>query len=361
MKTHPHPRRGTWLTAALAVAVSLGVATACSSSGNSSNGGSDSSSSGSTKDPGSLTVYTGQHEESVQSLAKAYTTKTGVKIKIRAGDDAELANQLIEEGSSSPADLFLGEEPGPTALLAGKKLLAPVDPATLRQVDERLVPSSGDWMPYGARARVIYYDPSQISEAQLPDSILDLVDAKWKGKFAYAPSGAFASTVSYLIDSIGKDRTLAWLKGIKANGVNEQKNGKVRDSVEAGQHSFGLSNHYYWWILANQKGGPDKLKSKVHYFTNPDAGGLLLASGAAVLKASKHQQQAQDFLAWLGSAEGGQQVVANDSSAQYPVAVGVTSKVGLQPLSSLKAPDVDQSVFGDTAEAKDLIIAAGIA
>ncbi len=308
-----------------------------------------------------LTIYTGQHEALVQSLADKFTAATGIKITIRAGDDAELANQIIEEGAGSPADIFLSEEPGPIGMLDAKGLLSPVDASTLAGLDQRLVPSSHNWMPYAARSRVIYYNPKLISADQLPNSILDLVEPKWKGQFAYAPSGAFASTVSYLINTIGSAKTLTWLEGIKANGINEQKNGKVRDSVEAGQHAFGLSNHYYWWILANSKGGPDKLTSKIYHFDHPDAGGLLLASGAAVVKASKHQAEGQRFLAWLGSADGGQAVIASAPAAQYPVSPKVQSKVGLEPLADLKAPDVDQGIFADTAAAKDLILKSGIA
>jgi len=340
--------------AAIGLAAALATTmAACSSSSDSGAGGND-------NEKATLTIYTGQHEETVQNLADHFTADTGIKIKIRAGDDAELANQIIEEGDASPADIFLSEEPGPVGLLDSKGLLSKVDASTLDEVDKRLVPSSGNWMPYAARSRVIYYDPKLISVDELPDSILDLTQPKWKGKFAYAPSGAFTSTVSYLISSIGPDKTLAWLKGIKANGVNEQKNGKVRDTVEAGQHAFGLSNHYYWWILANEKGGPSKLSSKIYYFDHPDAGGLLLASGAGITKASKHQAEDQKFLAWLGSADDGQKIIAADENAQYPVAPGVQSKVGLQPLADLHAPDVDQSIFADTTAAKNLIIKAGI-
>lgn len=348
-------------------AASSGSTGAPSSSANSSTADQQTSTAGGSSagaDAGSdatLTLYTGQHEELIQALTTKFTAATGIKVTIRAGDDAELANQIIEEGAGSPADLFLSEEPGPIGMLDAKGLLSPVDATTLAEVDQRLVPSTHNWMPYAARSRVIYYDPDLISVDELPHSILDLSQPQWKGRFAYAPSGAFVSTVSYLISSIGADKTLQWLKGIKANGVNEQKNGKVRDSVEAGQHEFGLSNHYYWWILANSQGGPDKLTSKVYYFDHPDAGGLLLASGAAVVKASKHQDEAQQFLAWLGSADGGQQVIAADPAAQYPVSPDVNSKVGLQPLSELHAPDVDQSVYADTEQAKDLIIQAGIA
>lgn len=309
-----------------------------------------------------LTVYSGQHDDFAQALADGFTAATGIAITLRAGSDAELANQIVEEGDHSPADVFISEEPGPAAMLDAKGLTSPVDGAAVAEVDPRLVPSTKGWLPYAARSRAIFYNPALISEKDLPKSIMDLADPAWAGKFAYAPSGAFTSTVAYLIATIGQDKTLDWLKGIKANGVNEQKNGKVRDSVEAGQHPFGLSNHYYWFILAKDKGGADKMASKVYFFDHDDAGGLLLTSGAAILKSSTHQDEAQQFLKWLASPDGGQRVVADGSAAQFPVAPGVKSATpGLPSLDELHFPTVDPTVYADTAGARELIIEAGIA
>jgi iron(III) transport system substrate-binding protein len=305
-----------------------------------------------------LTLYSGQHEDLAKALAKAFEQATGIKVEVRAGSDADLANQIIEEGNRSKADLFMTEEPGQAAALDAKGLFSPVDPSTLALTDSRLNPKSGNWLAYAARSRVIFYNPDLISEADLPQSIMDLTDPKWKGKFAYAPSGAFVSTVTYLINTVGEDQTLEWLKGIKANGENLQKNGAVRDAVEAGQIPFGLSNHYYWYILAQSKGGPDKMTSKVHFMSN-DAGALLLASGAAVLKTSKHQAEAQQFLTWLAQSDGGQKIIAT-TTPQYPASLDVSSSMGLKPLSDLQPPDVDQGTFGDVNKAKELITEAGI-
>jgi iron(III) transport system substrate-binding protein len=312
------------------------------------------------EDPVTLTVYNGQHEELAQALTTAFTKETGIRVELRTGEGADLANQIREEGDRTRADVLLTEDPGPAAMLDQAGLLAGVDDATLDGVDRRLVPSSGNWAPYAARARVILYNPELISARELPDSILELGDPRWKGKFAYAPSGAFAATTAYLISKIGPEKTLAWLKAIRANGVNEQKNGKVRDTVEAGQHAFGLSNHYYWWILAGERGGPEKLSSKVHYFPKPDAGGLLLASAAAIPQSAEHRDEAQRFLAWLTAPGGGQKLIASSPDAQYPVAEGITSKVGLPPLSEVRAPRIDGSEFGDVAKAQELLIEAGL-
>lgn len=308
---------------------------------------------------GSLTVYSGQHESMGTALADAYTAATGVEISLRSGKDADLANQIIEEGDHTSADVFLTEEPGPVAMLDGKGLLSPIDPASLAKTDARFNPRNGHWLGFAARSRAIFYNPELIAESELPASILDLVDDHWKGTFAYAPSGAFVGTVTYLINKIGEDATLAWLQGIEQNGENLLKNGAVRDAVEAGQIPFGLGNHYYWYILAKEKGGPENLASRVHYMKGQDPGGLVFASGAAVLAAGKNQELAQQFVSWLASADGGQAVLAADSP-QYPLAPGVESSYGLPPFSELDPPIFDQGSLMDTDKAVELIVKAGI-
>ena len=62
-----------------------------------------------------------------------------------------------------------------------------------------------------------------------------------------------------------------------------------------------MSNHYYWWVLATESGGPDALASKIHHFPVEDPGNLVLSSGAGVLKSSKNAEESQKFLAWLTS------------------------------------------------------------
>jgi len=308
---------------------------------------------------GTLTMYSGQHEELATALAAGFEEQTGIHIAVRAGKDAEMVGQIIEEGQRSKADVVLTEEPGPIGELDTRGLLAAVPAEVLEVPDHRFVPSTGNWLPWAARSRVLFYNPDLIAESDLPTSILDLADSKWSGQFAYAPSGAFKSTTAYLINTVGAQTTLEWLAAIRDNGTNEQKNGKVRDSVEAGQHPFGLSNHYYWYILARDKGGPQNLTSRVAYLNNDDAGALMLASGAGVLASSPHQQQAQQFLAWLADRDGGQRIVA-EASPQFPLTPGVDSDYPLPSLTELTFPDFDQSSLQNVDEANALLVQSGI-
>lgn len=314
---------------------------------------------GTSDDTARLTVYSGQHEDLANALAERFEAETGIGVDIRAGKDAEMVGQIIEEGQRSNADVVLTEEPGPIGDLDARGLLAAVPAEVLAVPDQRFVPSTGNWLPWAARSRVFFYNPDLIAEDELPKSILDLADPQWKGRFAYAPSGAFKSTTAYLINTIGADATLDWLKAMKDNGINEQKNGKVRDSVEAGQHAFGLSNHYYWYILARDRGGEQNLTSRVFFLNSDDAGALMLASGAGVVASSRHQEQAQQFLRWLASPDGGQQVVAQ-RSPQFPLTPGVSSDYGLPSIDDLTFPQFDQASLENVDEANALLMQSGI-
>lgn len=307
-----------------------------------------------------LTVYTDQHAELVEGLTMAYTEETGTEFQIQ--NDATVG-QIEAEGDASQADVFLSEDPGPVARLGKDGLLSPVEQPTLDQVRPGLSSEEGAWVAYAARARVLFYNPEEIDESELPASLADITEPEYAGRFAWAPSGAFVATTQYLLDTIGEEETTTFLEGVKANGADEQKNGNVRDTVEAGKHAMGLSNHYYWWVLAAQEGGPDALTSKIYHFPEEDPGNLVLSSGAGVLAASDNQDEAQEFLAWLTSPDGGQEVIADGplgaSEAQYPVATGVSSSV-VGDLDEIASPSFDMDSLADSEQAEELLKTLGM-
>jgi iron(III) transport system substrate-binding protein len=351
-----YPRRAGLAAAAIGLSAAL---VACGSS--TGPGGPDGSGQeGSASDTATLTVYTDQHADLVKALTDEYTRRTGIKFKIQ--NDATVG-QIQAEGRASKVDVFLSEDPTPVAQLGADGLLAPIEQSTLNQVRPGLSSQKGYWVAYAARARVLYYNPTLIAQDQLPKTLADITDPQYKGKFAWAPSGAFVATTQYLIATQGQAKTKTFLQAIKANGVNEQKNGNVRDTVEAGKHAMGLSNHYYWWVLAAEKGGPDKLSSKIYHFPTTDPGNLVLSSGAGVLKASKHRAEAQKFIAWVTSKDGGQTLIAtapaNVSEAQYPVAPGLASSIA-GDLSEVKSPSFDMDELADASQAEDLLKQLGM-
>ena len=65
---------------------------------------------------------------------------------------------------------------------------------------------------------MIAYNTDALTEDEVPDSVFDLTDPKWKGKIGIAPTNAsFQAFVSAMRLELGDERTRAWLEGVKAN------------------------------------------------------------------------------------------------------------------------------------------------
>jgi iron(III) transport system substrate-binding protein len=338
-------------------ATALGLATAIALAGCSAATPSASSAPG-VAPSGAITVYNAQHEELTQAWADEFTKATGVTVTLRNGDDSELGNQLVQEGSASPADVFLTENSPAMSLVDNAKLLAPVDAATLAQVPEAYRPSSGRWTGIAARSTVLAYNPSLVSESQLPSSLLDLADAKWKGRWAASPSGAdFQAIVSALLALKGEKATSAWLASMKDNSTAYKGNSTVMKAVNAGQIPAGVIYHYYWY--GDQAGtGENSDNTKLYYFKNKDPGAFVSTSGGGVLKTAKNPQAAQAFLAFI-TGKAGQDILQTTSSFEYPVASDVAANKALLPLVDLDAPVLDPSKL-DSRRVTDLMTQAGL-
>src|SRR5262249_40124650 len=143
---------------------------------------------------------------------------TGIKVNIRSGKDFELANQIVQEGDASPADVFITENSPAMQVVQSKGLFAPVEKATLTQVPPQYAPSTGDWIGVAARATVAAYNPSILPAEKLPKSIMDLQQPEWKDRVGVAATGAdFQAIVSAVLALQGPDATATWLKALKTN------------------------------------------------------------------------------------------------------------------------------------------------
>ncbi|MEV7620546.1 iron ABC transporter substrate-binding protein [Microbacterium sp. NPDC089321] len=291
-----------------------------------------------------LVIYNAQHEQLTEEWTAAFTKETGIEVKLRHGDDSELANQIVQEGEASPADLFLTENSPAMSLVERAGLFAPVDDATLQQVPEQFRPGTGAWTGIAARDTVLVYNPELIAEDELPASILELQDDKWKGKWGAAPGGAdFQAIVSAILASEGEEATGEWLAGMQSNAKIYRNNIVTMKAVNAGEVPMGIIYHYYWYRdQADTK--ENSGNTALHLFEPGDPGAFVSISGGGVLASGDHAENAQKFLAWL-VGEKGQRILGEGYSYEYPVATGVPARSPLPALDSLGAPDIDPSTL----------------
>lgn len=307
-----------------------------------------------------ITLYAGQHQQLVRMIVTAFEKQTGIQVRVRTGEGPQLANQLIEEGKLSPADVYFTENSPELMRLQEKGMLAPVDKTTLAQIPSRYSSPAGDWVGVLARENVLTYDPGLIKASALPQSLLNLSEPKWKNKIAIAPSDAdFMPLVRAVTVVDGRDKALQWLEGLKRNAQIYQDDEGVASAVNKGAVAMGIINNYYYYRLRQQL-GPSHTRSKLHHFGHQDVGALINISGAGVLKSSTHPKEAQQLLAFMVSKPTQSMIAHSDVDFEYPLRPGVTANQQLKPFSQLQPPPISVGQLGDNQQALQLLQQAGL-
>jgi iron(III) transport system substrate-binding protein len=309
----------------------------------------------------SITIYNGQHQQTTDSLVAAFEKATGIKVNVRNGDEDLLTDQIVNEGTSSPADVIYTENSPALAYLQSKGLLASVAPSTLAAAPSQYDSAQGKWVGVSARVSVLVYNPSLIKKAQLPTSVLELANSRYKGKLAVAPGETdMQPIVTSVLRAYGKAQALKWLDGLKANAGGNifPDNETISDEVNRGEVAFGLVNQYYWYRMEAEV-GMSNVHSKIAYLAPHDPGYVINISGAAILKSSKHQGAAQKFLAFLVSKKG-QEIIGHSISFEYPIDSGVTTSKDETPFNELQPNSITIAQLGDGSQAVALLHEAGL-
>jgi iron(III) transport system substrate-binding protein len=266
-----------------------------------------------------------------------------------------LAATLLEEGGNSPADVFFAQDPGALGAVIDMLDVLPQD--VLDKVPAWARSPEGKWVGLSGRARVLVYSTTALTPEQLPASIEELTDPKWKGKIGWAPTNAsFQAMVTGMRVLWGEERTRQWLEGIVANEVKSYSNnsGQVA-AVAAGEIQVGMVNHYYLYQFLAEEG--EDFPARNWFTPAQDPGSVVLVAGAGILETSDNKDAARQFLNFLLSPVG-QQYFATQTH-EYPLVEGVVAERYLPALDAINKPEVDLSQLGDIENTQNLLREVG--
>jgi len=307
-----------------------------------------------------IVLYNGQHPQLTDALVHAFTRQTGIQVSVRTGDGIVLADQILQEGSASPADVYLTENSPELMNLEAHGLLAKLPTTVLDQIPARDDSPAGEWVGVALRVSSLAYDPARLSQSQLPTSVLQLAQPQWKGKIAIAPTDSdFPPLVGAIISTYGRSVAQRWLAGLKRNAQTYQDEEGVVAAVNRGDVAAGIVNQYYWYRLRLEVGN-GAIHSKLYYFPDHDIGSIENVSGAAVLTSRTHRKAAQAFVQFIVSAAG-QRILAQSYDFEYPARPRIAPNPALPPLSSISPATLSVTALGTDLAASQLIEQAGLA
>jgi iron(III) transport system substrate-binding protein len=154
-----------------------------------------------------VTVYTSQDQAFAEPIFRKFTRATGIKVQPVFDSEAVktvgLANRLLAETNQPRCDLWWSNEELRTRQLAARGVFA----------------ESNGWAAFGFRSRRIVVNTNKMSLAEVPSSLRDLTNSRWRGKLAlaYPVFGTTSAHFMALRQLWGSPEWEAWCRALAAN------------------------------------------------------------------------------------------------------------------------------------------------
>lgn len=312
------------------------------------------------KNSDEIIVYSSRKEQFVQPLLDKFSADTGIKVKALHADDTVI-NKIKEEANRPQADILITNDVGALEHLRMEGLLQGIDPEGIEAIDVKYRAADNAWIGLSARTRILMYNRELISEEEMPKTMWELTDPKWKGQFAITRGGnpGLVAQVSALRSVWGDEKTSEWLEKIKENaGAIMKGHGEIRHAVGSGEYKFGLVNNYYFHQQLNEPSNnkvgaiyPDQAEDEMGVFVN--------AAGIGFVKGAKNEENAKKFIEWVLLPENEKEF--SYASKEVPLDPNVQTTEEAKRISDYKTMDMPLSELGKYwLDSKSLIEKAGL-
>ena len=274
-----------------------------------------------------VNVYTSRHYDSDDALYEEFTEETGIKVNIISGKGSALLQRLKAEGKNSPADIFFTVDAGNLWKVQKEGLFQSIQSEkVLAEVPENLRGPNDEWTAIAKRARVIFYNPENISDELVENfNYEDLADQKWNKRIVIRSSNNMynQSLVASLIENIGEEATEKWAKKLVSNFARKPQ-GNDRSQIIAvanGEADLAIANSYYIGIMLSGSAGQEQLEAakrvKMIFPNQDNRGAHINISGAGILKNAPNKDNANSFIEFLISKRVQKYMI--DKSYEYSV------------------------------------------
>jgi len=289
-----------------------------------------------------VVIYTSLDQIFSEPILKDFERETGIKVKavydVEAAKTTGLVNRLIAEKNNPRCDVFWNSEIGRTIILKNKGILKRYDSPSAKEIPEQFKDKDRYWCGYAARARVLVYNKGLVNETDLPRSIFELTDPKWKGQVALA-NPLFGTTSVHsaaLFVSLGDQKAIEFFKALKDNDVRiVDGNSTSRDRVVAGLLKIGFTD------TDDVNVALEEGKNVGMIFPDKEGiGTLLIPNTIALIKNDPNAANGKRLIDYLLSKDT-EEKLAFSGSLQIPVRADVNRPEHAPGLDDLKWMEVD--------------------
>jgi iron(III) transport system substrate-binding protein len=289
-----------------------------------------------------VVVYTSVDEVFARPVAERFEQDTGIKVRLVPDTEETkstgLLNRLMAEKKRPQADVFWSGDPVRAAILKSKGVSAPYQSPQAEGLPKQFSDPEGHWTGFSARARVLIYNRNLVPQGEEPNTIMDLLAPRFKGKVCIANPlfGTTSMHAAALFAVLGEDKAKAFFEGFIHNGGTIlSSNGEVRRRVAAGEFAVGITD--------TDDANVALIEGKPVGVTFPDADGmgtLIIPNCAVLIQDGPNPDAGQQFIDYLLQPET-EKMLAESEAAQMPLRPNVLIPENVISLENLTPMPVD--------------------
>ena len=300
-----------------------------------------------------VNLYSQRHYAVDEKQYEAFELETGIKVNVIKANADELIERLKNEGTNSPADLFISVDAGKLQKASELDLLQKISSDKINSnISDDLKDINGFWVPITYRARILVYSKDRVNPEEL-STYYSLTDDKWKNKILVrSSSNAYnQALLSSIVANKGVESAANWASSLVENFAREPK-GNDRDQVKAiaaGHGDIAIVNSYYiGLLLSSEKEEELKAgKSVGVFFPNQgegERGTHINISGIGLAKNAPNKENALKLIEFL-TEESAQSRYVN-TSFEYPVNPNVKPSDIVSNWGDFKRDELDLNQLG---------------
>ncbi len=303
-----------------------------------------------------VVIYTSADQPFAEPVLTAYKEKSGVDVRMVFDTEETkttgLVNRLQAEARNPQADVFWCSDPARGIAITRLGLAQPYVSPNAGAIPPTFKDSEQLWTGFAARARVIIANTDLVPEAETPNSLMALLDPKWKGKAGIANPifGTTAFHATALFVKWGDERAEQFFRDLKANKVQIlDSNGAVKDQVAAGLIPWGLTDTDDANV-AIQEGKPVRMVFPDQ--AKDEFGTPFMPNTVSLIKGAPHPEEAKKLIDFLLSPEC-EAMLAKSASMNVPLHPGVDTPPNVSAIDTLKFFEVDYDQVADRVQEVD--------
>jgi iron(III) transport system substrate-binding protein len=297
---------------------------------------------------GELNLYSSRHYDTDERLYSDFTEATGITINRIEGKADELIARIAAEGANSPADILLTVDTSRLERAKEVGVLQSIQSDILEaRIPENLQDADNQWFGFSQRARIIFYDKTDV--ANPPHDYVSLADPAYKGMVCHrSSSNVYSQTLlASVIENHGAEAAKGWAQGVVENFARDPEGGDTDQlrGIVSGQCDISIANTYYFArsIRREVSGLPEDARANIGWiFPAQNAEGAHMnLSGGGVAANAPNKENAIKFMEYLASDQAQQYFSAGND--EYPAVPGVALSPSVVALGLFRPDAVDLS------------------